>query len=159
MDHVMDTIAYAPAQNSASTSFSGRWRFLSNFQESRIQLGELVFPTAEHAYQACKSLDPKDWQLILGCASPGAAKKMGQRLHLRPNWDKIKLAVMAEIVAAKFDQNPDLKAQLLATGDSELVENNWWGDTFWGVCKGVGQNHLGKILMAYRDRQREPAKP
>jgi hypothetical protein len=43
-----------------------------------------------------------------------------------------------------------LKQLLLATGDKELIEGNTWGDTFWGVCNGIGQNHLGKILMAKR---------
>jgi predicted NAD-dependent protein-ADP-ribosyltransferase YbiA (DUF1768 family) len=26
---------------------------------------------------------------------------------------------------------------------------------YWGVCNGVGENHLGKILMAYRDGTQE----
>ena len=37
-------------------------------------------------------------------------------------------------------------------GDQELVEGNEWGDVFWGVCKGVGDNHLGKLLMEFRER-------
>jgi len=53
-------------------------------------------------------------------------------------------------VRAKFEQNPDLAAKLIATGDEELVEGNTWGDTYWGVCRGVGQNKLGKILMNVR---------
>jgi predicted NAD-dependent protein-ADP-ribosyltransferase YbiA (DUF1768 family) len=28
---------------------------------------------------------------------------------------------------------------------------NYWNDKFWGICKGVGENHLGKILMQIRD--------
>jgi predicted NAD-dependent protein-ADP-ribosyltransferase YbiA (DUF1768 family) len=39
---------------------------------------------------------------------------------------------------------------LKATGDEELVEGNWWNDTFWGVCNGVGENNLGKLLMKIR---------
>ena len=54
-------------------------------------------------------------------------------------------------VKAKFSKNPILKAKLLATGDAELIEGNWWNDTYWGVCKGVGKNKLGKILMRVRD--------
>jgi predicted NAD-dependent protein-ADP-ribosyltransferase YbiA (DUF1768 family) len=30
------------------------------------------------------------------------------------------------------------------------VEGNSWGDTYWGVCKGKGQNKLGHILMQVR---------
>ena len=42
------------------------------------------------------------------------------------------------------------KQKLIDTGDIELVEVNSWGDTFYGVCNGVGENHLGKLLMKIR---------
>lgn len=29
-------------------------------------------------------------------------------------------------------------------------EGNTWGDKFWGVCDGEGENHLGKLLMEVR---------
>jgi predicted NAD-dependent protein-ADP-ribosyltransferase YbiA (DUF1768 family) len=32
-----------------------------------------------------------------------------------------------------------------------LIEENTWGDTFWGICKGQGENHLGRLLMQIRD--------
>ena len=57
---------------------------------------------------------------------------------------------MRMVISMKFDQNPDLKAKLVATGNQELVEGNTWYDTFWGKCGGVGENWLGRLLMAYR---------
>lgn len=33
----------------------------------------------------------------------------------------------------------------------ELIEGNYWHDTYWGVCEGVGENHLGKLLMEIRN--------
>lgn len=64
----------------------------------------------------------------------------------------MKLGVMEEIIRAKFVQNPDLRQKLVDTGDLELMEGNYWHDTFWGVdCKsGKGKNHLGIILMQIR---------
>jgi predicted NAD-dependent protein-ADP-ribosyltransferase YbiA (DUF1768 family) len=53
-------------------------------------------------------------------------------------------------VKDKFSRNPELRVKLLNTGDLQLVEGNYWGDTFWGVCNGKGENHLGKILMRVR---------
>ena len=47
--------------------------------------------------------------------------------------------------------DPELRNLLLATGDEELIEGNYWGDTYWGVCNGVGQNKLGKLLMQVRE--------
>lgn len=63
---------------------------------------------------------------------------------------------MEDIVRDKFTRNEDLKAMLLATGDEGLIEGNWWGDTFWGECKGQGENHLGRILMKIRRELGEP---
>jgi len=57
---------------------------------------------------------------------------------------------MYEVVSAKFLQNPPLMFKLIHTDDQELIEGNSWGDTYWGVCRGSGQNKLGKILMAIR---------
>jgi predicted NAD-dependent protein-ADP-ribosyltransferase YbiA (DUF1768 family) len=39
---------------------------------------------------------------------------------------------------------------LLETKDATLIEGNTWGDQYWGVCAGVGENHLGKLLMQIR---------
>lgn len=61
----------------------------------------------------------------------------------------MKLGVMLELVQKKF--HPIfMQNRLLATDNAELVEGNYWGDRFWGVCKGEGENHLGKILMRVR---------
>ena len=65
--------------------------------------------------------------------------------------------LMKDILYAKFDQNDDLKAILLATGDRELREHTprdkFWGD---GGKKGNGKNMLGKLLMSVREELREP---
>jgi hypothetical protein len=45
-------------------------------------------------------------------------------------------------------------ALLLATGDMELIEDNDWDDTYWGVCNGAGENNLGKLLMKIRAEAR-----
>ena len=60
---------------------------------------------------------------------------------------------MTDLCRIKFS-DPHLRSLLLATGDAELIEGNWWHDQFWGVCNGVGQNQLGKILMAIRNLYR-----
>ena len=58
--------------------------------------------------------------------------------------------LMKRLLKMKF-AIPELKEMLLATGDEELVEGNYWRDTIWGVCDGVGENHLGKMLMEIRE--------
>lgn len=64
---------------------------------------------------------------------------------------------MYQIIKDKFTRNPDLRKKLLETGNEELIEGNWWHDTYWGVDikTGKGQNKLGKILMKVREELRK----
>ena len=144
----------------AIKSFSGVYRFLSNFWYSTVIDNEAIWPTVEHGYQWAKAdfsdlseEEIDDIHTKFLALTPGQAKDWGQNVKLVPDWDEIKISVMRRLIKAKF-QNPELRAKLLATGDQELVEGNWWNDTFWGVCKGKGRNELGKILMAERNEIR-----
>lgn len=130
--------------------FTGEHRFLSNFWIAPITVGGRRWASSEHCYQAAKSLRPVDWDLISSQRTAGGAKRAGRRVSIREDWDTIKLEVMEEIVRAKFDQHVDLRNKLLETGSAMLVEQNTWGDTFWGMCGNTGHNHLGKILMKIR---------
>ncbi len=132
------------------SSFSGPHRWLSNFWPAEVVLDGVAYPTVEHAYQAAKTLCPTEREFVRAATTPGAAKRCGKRITLRPDWDKVKSAVMLNLVRQKFDLDP-LGAWLLATADHELIEGNTWGDTFWGMCHGRGQNVLGKILMRVRN--------
>lgn len=131
-------------------SFRGKYRFLSNFYESPIKLGSLVFPTAEHAFQAMKCTTWDETKKFAEIVTPMDAKLAGQKVNLRSNWDTVKTDVMKNILWIKF-QDESLRKKLLATTPEELVEGNTWGDTFWGICDGVGENHLGRLLMEVRN--------
>jgi len=131
-------------------SFQGDYRFLSNFWRARVLFHGTYWATAEHAYQAAKTFD-LGWKLeVQQMSTPGLAKKRGRIVELRPCWETIKVLIMKQIVEAKFSQDHFCMQSLLATGQAQLVEGNTWGDVFWGVCKGVGHNHLGRILMEVR---------
>ena len=86
--------------------------------------------------------------------NPAEAKKRGRTLTLRPDWDVVKVRLMYEICMCKFLQNPELRQALLETGDCILVEENTWGDSFWGTVNGRGENQLGRILMDVRAKLR-----
>ena len=129
--------------------FTGEYRWLSNFWPAKVKYLGVEYPTVEHAYQAAKTEDSAWRENIRQAATPGQAKRLGSQAPMRPEWHNVKLEVMENLVRRKF-QHPELKALLLATKNEELVEGNYWGDTFWGVCRGKGENHLGKILMKIR---------
>lgn len=134
-------------------SFTGKYAFLSNFYPvpGGIKAGKHIFLSVEHAYQALKcpkELRDERWNKYLNCTA-AQAKKLGKQLPLREDWSTIKYNLMLELCSLKFNE-PSLAKLLLSTGDEELIEGNWWGDTYWGVCRGQGQNMLGKILMSIR---------
>lgn len=131
-------------------SFHGRLAFCSNFYWCPVTLDGWTYPTAEHAYQARKMATKEDHDRVAGAWKPGHAKHMTRGLPARKNWYRIKHFVMRRVLEAKFSDTK-LATMLLATGTEELVENNTWGDTYWGVYNGVGENHLGKLLMAIRE--------
>ncbi len=57
---------------------------------------------------------------------------------------------MYKVNLIKFTRHPEPKDKLLGTGSKYLEETNWWNDTYCGVCKGTGENHLGRILTRIR---------
>lgn len=136
---------------SAVKNFFGLYRFLSNFWPCEIDYEGIVYPTTEHAFQAAKSLDVEVRERISKLMTPGIAKKAGRAISIRPDWEDVKIQVMKDITRIKF-QYPSLAKRLIATYPMELQEGNTWGDKFWGVDleSGVGENHLGKILMEVR---------
>lgn len=130
--------------------FQGKYFFLSNFFSVVVELDGMNFSSVEHAYQAAKTHDVKTRRKIQALYSPGAAKKFGAAFPLREDWEDVKLDVMLSLVRKKF-QHKILRASLVAV-EGEIVEDNTWGDTFWGRCGGVGENHLGRILMEVREK-------
>jgi ribA/ribD-fused uncharacterized protein len=138
-------------------SFRGENGYLSNMFSCSVTVGGLTYRCAEAAFQAQKTLNPDERAVFANFDGP-QAKKYGRKVTLRSDWEQVKVGVMHDVVLAKFQQNPALAAQLIATGDADLVEGNSWGDTFWGVdnTRG-GSNELGKILMAVRNTLRASA--
>lgn len=134
----------------AIKAFDGEFRFLSNFYPCVIWHDGIKYPTLEHAFQAAKTTDFAERWRISQLPTPGQAKRAGRSVTLRPDWLQVRRMVMQELLIQKFILNSELRKKLKDTGRAQLVEGNTWGDTYWGVCRGVGENHLGKLLMAIR---------
>jgi ribA/ribD-fused uncharacterized protein len=133
----------------AIKEFQDKYRFLSNFWPSKVTYEGVVYPTIEHAFQAAKTLNPKEREMFLG-VSAKEAKKRGKQVKLREDWEQVKFDIMKQLLINKFNQ-PELKQKLLDTKPHHLEEGNDHGDTIWGTVNGVGQNHLGRLLMEVRD--------
>lgn len=132
-------------------AFKGNCFFLSNFYVKPFRWMGKEWPSAEHAFQAYKFLETETQEKIRSAPTPGAARKLGKySAPLRLDWEIVRVAIMGDILKAKF-RGPDLQQALLETGDLHLEEGNTWGDTFWGTVNGKGENHLGKLLMETRE--------
>lgn len=136
--------------------FNGRWRCLSNFSRNPVFWEGVLYPTSEAAFQAGKTLDPVLRRAFAEALTPEAAKKLGQEVALRPDWDVFwRHAVMRDVLAAKFT-DPELATLLMSTGTALLIESNRWCDNTWGDCvcpkhrAKPGRNLLGLALMDLR---------
>lgn len=134
------------------TEFRGEYKFLSNFYICNITYNDVVAMSAEHHFQASKTIVPSEQRTVLRCPTPALAKKAGKMVSLKRDWDAVKFKIMEDIILAKFKQNPDLGEKLKATGTKKLIEGNTWRDYVWGVCNGRGLNLLGIILMDTRSK-------
>jgi ribA/ribD-fused uncharacterized protein len=145
--------------------------FLSHFYPAPLVIDGEAWLTAEHYYQAHKSLDPAYRRTIRACTTPGEAKqraatpspthKRAKRSWFvtsgcepRADWMDVKRDIMRRADREKYRQHPELAARLLATGDALIVEDTA-NDAFWGIGRdGGGENWAGRILMEVRDMLR-----
>ena len=140
--------------------FDGEYAFLSNFYECDVTYNGLTYKNSEAAFHAQKTLNEEERKQFI-TLDTSASKKLGRKITLRNDWESVKTRIMYEICYAKFSQNEDLKAKLLATGDEYLEEGTYWHDNTWGncyceKCKDIhGENRLGAILMEIREELRD----
>jgi ribA/ribD-fused uncharacterized protein len=157
------------------------WARLSNFFLSPITFSGKTFTCSESAYQCAKfiyegapGINSEFVERLQEIPTAGAVKhaaylketgrfpwhkKISDQfarfrglVKINPDWDKIKVDKMREIVQARFDQQPEFRRLLLSTGELAIEETSP-KDSFWGTGKdGQGQNQLGKILMEVRDK-------
>ena len=130
--------------------------FLSNFYPCNLIYKDKEYKTLEHAYQSFKSEDESEQEWIRNMDTAGKAKKNGQKVHIRKDWDTFKDTIMLELLRIKFSDVEWLD-KLKNTKGYLLVEGNYWHDNYFGncdcqYCRNIeGQNKLGKMLMQIRE--------
>lgn len=128
---------------------------LDNFSAHAVNIWDMAFPTAEHAFQWKKFSvsHPEIAKNIFAAGSPDAVKKISNQNKDKVSsyWHDEKLAVMEQILKAKAEQHEDVRERLIMTGKRTIIENSPV-DSFWGIGPdGKGENMVGKIWMKIRD--------
>lgn len=140
--------------------------YLSQWHPSQFVVEGTLYNCAEQYMMHQKALFFEDYETalkILKTDHPKEQKALGRQIK---NFNPIEWAAYCEPIVfvgnlCKFSQNPDLKKQLLSTGDKLLVEASPY-DKIWGVGleenneliddakNWKGQNLLGKVLTNVR---------
>lgn len=130
----------------------------------------IIYKTAEHYMMVGKAKVFNDQEMIakiIASETPKEAKALGRQVkNFDPaTWDKHKIQVVIRANVLKFSQNAELKAFLLNTGNTVIVEASP-RDVIWGIGMGAhnpksldpntwrGRNLLGFALMEARDELR-----
>jgi ribA/ribD-fused uncharacterized protein len=154
-----------------SDESKGEYRNFSNMSNHPIEVDGIKYPSVEHYYQAMKAKQFEDTEMeekIVNAKSTKAVKAMGKKVKgfAKEIWDSKKDAVMRTGVRAKFVQHPELRKQLLETGE-RMIGKADARNTYWGIGTSMeseksnhpekwrGQNKLGKLLMDMRQEFKE----
>jgi N-glycosidase YbiA len=130
----------------------GAFGCFSNFSKHPFVLEGREWPTSEHYFQAQKFAGTPSEEEIRLAPTPSEAARMGRQRKrpLRTDWEAVKETVMYAALEAKFSQHPEIRRQLLATGEARIVEHTR-NDTYWADGgDGSGRNRLGELLMRLR---------
>ncbi len=139
----------------------------SQWHRCVFRAGELTFTCAEQYMMHGKAIlfgDPDVAAEILAADHPKKHKALGRKVKNFDDkrWKENREAIVLAGNRLKFTQNAELKATLLATRGTTLVEASPY-DRIWGIGLSAkdpraqdaatwrGQNLLGKILTKLRD--------
>lgn len=131
---------------------------LSTVSAHSFVLDEETWATAEQCYQAQKfAHNPAYRERIVAAGSAQEAYKLGNRWWPRKRGDfkQVRRVLMTRACYCKAQQNPEVAAFLLGTGEQKLVETALY-DHYWGIGRDLrGLNMLGEVWMDVRRRLRE----
>ena len=140
----------------------------SQWSMQNFTVNEIVYSCTEQYMMAEKARLFRDTATeaeIMSATKPTDFKRLGRKVKNfdQKTWEINAFNIVVEANMAKFQQNPELLAILLATGNSILVEASPY-DKIWGIGmksndkrattpnQWLGDNLLGQALMKVRDR-------
>ncbi|KAL5516949.1 hypothetical protein EMCRGX_G002406 [Ephydatia muelleri] len=152
-----------PVEQSQEIKFYDRedpYYEFTNFYPCHVVIDGKTWPSTEHYFQAQKfvgtpyveaiRLFPTAREAFQLSRSPQASR------WCRGDWERVKEDIMLKALRCKFNDNPELKKKLLATGNKRLIEHTH-NDSYWADGgDGSGKNKLGKLLERVRSELQSP---
>ena len=142
---------------------------LSNFYSSPITFRNQNYKTLEQGYQHTKAMvfgDVATAADIMAINNPAVAKTLSYTKNFKQDaWNTKRHDIILQLVKAKFNQNPKLADELLATGKKTISESRRQKYSPIGIAitnkeilntlKWTGQSQLGEILITVRRELRQ----
>lgn len=139
----------------------------SNWALSSIIVEDMEFNCVEQYMMYKKAEvagDIESMAAVMATPMPNEQKAIGRRITGYDDevWAAVRYEIVKDAIRAKFTQIPDLREQLLASGNKHIVEASPY-DVVWGIGLGEddplrldeknwrGENLLGKCIMDVRD--------
>jgi predicted NAD-dependent protein-ADP-ribosyltransferase YbiA (DUF1768 family) len=117
-----------------------------------VTIGQVTYPTVEHAYWALRTTDPAVRAAVLAETNPYAVPRLAADAPSRGGWDASLHAVIAQLLRAKFQQHEHLAHELLATGEGRILFHaSGFGDAYAFHSRRAV---IGRLLEFVRSEQR-----
>lgn len=139
----------------------------SQWAPSKFVIDGVLYNCCEQYMMAKKALMFHDYvalQKIMSSKDPSYQKEQGRKvIDFDVNlWTKYCRQIVYDANYAKFTQNPEMREELIATGNKEIVEaspeDKIWGiglhesdPLAWDKSTWKGTNWLGEAIMAVRE--------
>lgn len=136
--------------------FSGEYYYLSSNAPIEIEdsYAEATYPTLEHAFLACKTLNEAERRKIALIKDPTTVRAIytdPKNLTTREDWEEIKEEVMLEILRIKFTSDNRYGRLLLATYPATLFAGSCWKEIDWQVCGEISNERMVELFMKVRE--------
>lgn len=122
----------------------------SPFSAHEVELGGVVYKTAEHAYHALRTASPYRERAIEASSPMNAWRVAQEAKRAGALIEHDKDVLMEKIFRAKLAQHDDIREVLKCTGNRPLLKV-FDADYYWGTgVDDSGENRMGKLWMKLR---------
>jgi predicted NAD-dependent protein-ADP-ribosyltransferase YbiA (DUF1768 family) len=124
-----------------------------NFLPCKFIIDGITYLSAENYFQCAKTTNQADRDMVLKSGAGCSAWAAGQRVKIRADWELVKVDEMYNGNLAKFQQNENLRNDLLSSGTGSI---RFTGSTpFWNKWNGL---ILERIRAELRQNGEEDAR-